>query len=77
MPRKKVEITEENLGYLLTSMRTSQGMTVFDAAYAADSSTTSIWKWEHDITSPQISSLLRMCKAYGGAKIYLEFTERR
>lgn len=47
MAKKRVEIIDENLGYLLTDMRTSNGMTVFDAAYASDSSTTSIWKWEH------------------------------
>lgn len=76
MAKKRVEITDENLGYLLTDMRTSNGMTVFDAAYASDSSTTSIWKWEHDHTSPQVSALLRICKAYG-AKVYLEFNERR
>ena len=37
MAKKRVEITDENLGYLLTDMRTSNGMTVFDAAYASGS----------------------------------------
>lgn len=76
MGRRKTEITESNVGELLATLRYNEGLNVLDAAYKTDCSTTSIWKWEHDHTSPQLSAVLRMCEVYN-AKLYLEYDERR
>ena len=68
----KEEITNENLGALLATMRYNTGRTILDAAYEGDCASTSVHKWEHNLTSPQVSSVLRLCDVYG-AKLYLEF----
>lgn len=75
MAKRKIEITNDNIGSIIAALRNNQKLTVFDAAYKTDCSTTSIWKWEHDHTSPQISSVLRMCDVYN-AKLYVEYDER-
>lgn len=75
MARRKVEITDDNLGSIIAALRYNEGLTVLDAAYKADCSTTSIWQWEHNHISPQVSSVLRMCDVYN-AKLYLEYDER-
>lgn len=76
MGKRKIEITEDNLGELLAALRYNAHLNVLEAAYIGDCAASSIHKWEHNITSPQLSTVLRLCNIYD-AKLYLEYEERR
>lgn len=76
MNRRKVEVTENNVGEMLATLRYNADLTTLDAAYVGDCAASSIHKWEHDITSPQMSTVLRLLDVYG-AKLYFEYDERR